>query len=211
MLGDVLLITDGHRKAAQGVLKHLEGFSQEKFVLAIGGESGSGKTEIAHVIARSLKELGTPAKVMHIDNYYLTSPENRTSWRQEHGLESIGYTEYNWEIINKNLDEFQNDADKVIMPCIDLLTDQEDQLITSFKGLKYLIIEGLYAIKAPANLKVLINLTYHDTKKAQYQRGKEPTDEFRWQVLEREHQVVQSLRPQADLLVLKDFTVSTAK
>jgi uridine kinase len=96
------------------------------------------------------------------------------------------------------------------MPCIDLLTDQEDRLITSFKGLRYLIIEGLYAIKAEADLKVLIDLTYHETKKAQFDRGKEPTNEFRWQVLEQEHQVVQSLRSRADLLVTNDFTVIKA-
>ena len=52
MLGDVLIITDGHKKAARSIIEHLEIFSSLKFVLAIGGESGSGKSEIAHVIAR---------------------------------------------------------------------------------------------------------------------------------------------------------------
>ena len=148
---------------------------------------------------------------MHIDNYYLTSPAERTPWRKEHGLDSIGYTEYDWETINRNLREFHQDQGKVIMPCIDLLTDQEDTLVTSFKGIKYLIIEGLYAIKASADLKVLIDLTYHETKKAQSKRGKEPTNEYRWQVLQREHEVVQSLRPEADLLVTKSFTVVSTK
>jgi uridine kinase len=147
---------------------------------------------------------------MHIDNYYLSSPQNRTAWRKEHGIKCIGYSEYNWDLIDKNLDQFRKDEEEVLMPCIDLLTDQEDQLLTSFKGLKYLIVEGLYAIQARADLKVLIDLTYLETKKAQYQRGKEPTNDYRWQVLEREHEVVQSLRPQANLLVAKDGTVSIA-
>jgi len=211
MLGDVLLITEDHKKAASEILWYLDKIAGEKVILAVGGESGSGKTEIAHEIARALKKRGTPAKVMHIDNYYLTSPVERTPWRQEHGIESIGFTEYDWDTINRNLNEFQEDQDRVTMPCIDLLTDQEDQLITSFKGLKYLVIEGLYAIQAAANLKVLIDLTYHDTKKAQFERGKEPTNDYRWQVLQREHEVVQSLRPQADLLVNKDFSVSPLK
>jgi len=211
MLGDVLLITENHKIAASGILAILENIPGSKIVLAVGGESGSGKTEIAHEVARALKSRSTPAKIMHIDNYYLTSPVQRTPWRQEHGIESIGYSEYDWEAINRNLAEFQADRDQVQMPCIDLLTDQQDQLVTSFKGLKYLIIEGLYAIQAAANLKVLIDLTYHETKKAQFQRGKEPTDSYRWQVLQREHEVVQSLRSQADLLVNKDFSVSPAK
>jgi len=209
MLGDVLLITENHKKAAQAILEKLQEISGDKIVLAIGGESGSGKTEIAHEVARILKALGTPAKIMHIDNYYLTSPVERTKWRVDHGIESIGYHEYDWEAINQNLDDFQQDREQVKMPCIDLLTDQEDILITSFKELRYLIVEGLYAIQAEADLRVLIDLTYHETKKAQYQRGKEPTNEFRWQVLQREHEVVQSIREKADLLVKKDYTLSS--
>jgi len=211
MLGDVLLITEGHKKAAGEILNFLEIIEGEKVILAIGGESGSGKTEIAHEVARILKFQGTPAKIMHIDNYYLTSPDERTPWRREHGIESIGYTEYDWDTINRNLNEFHEGKAHASMPCIDLLTDQEDQLITSFKGLKYLIIEGLYAIQAAANLKVLIDLTYHETKKAQYERGKEPANDYRWQVLQREHEVVQSLRKQADILVNKDFSVSSTR
>jgi len=208
MLGDVLIITEGHKKAARSILKYMDDLSKKKFVLAIGGESGSGKTEIAHQIARELKTRGTPAKVMHIDNYYLTSPTERTNWRKTHGIEKIGFTEYDWETINKNLTEFKNDSNQVIMPCIDLLTDQEDQLMTSFNDIQYLIVEGLYAIQASADLKVLIDLTYHETKKAQFERGKEPTNDFRWQVLHQEHEVVQSIRHQADILVNKDYSIS---
>ena len=211
MLGDVLLITEGHKKAAEGILRHLDQLTGEKIVLAIGGESGSGKTEIAHEVARNLKKRQTPAKVMHIDNYYLTSPIERTPWRKEHGLENIGFTEYDWETINRNLLEFHKDQDHVLMPCIDLLTDQEDILTTSFEGIRYLIIEGLYAIQAEADLKVLIDLTYRETKKAQFKRGKEPINEFRWQVLQREHEVVQTLRSQADLLVTKSNKIIPAK
>ncbi len=210
MLGDVLLITENHKKAAKQLISHLDNLSGDKIILAIGGESGSGKTEIAHEVARNLKIRKTPAKVMHIDNYYLTSPAERTPWRKEHGLESIGYTEYDWVLINRNINEFRKGEEQVKMPCIDLLTDQEDQLITSFKGLKYLIIEGLYAIQAEADLKVLIDLTYHETKKAQFTRGKEPTTEYRWQVLQREHEVIQSLRSKADLFITKEFSVTPA-
>jgi len=207
MLGDVLLITDNHKKAAKQLISHLDHLSGNKIVLAIGGESGSGKTEIAHEVARILKSRNTPAKVMHIDNYYLTSPTERTTWRKEHGLESIGFTEYDWKGINRNINEFREDAEQVTMPCIDLLTDQEDLLSTSFKGLKYLVIEGLYAIQAEADLKVLIDLTYHETKKAQFERGKEEPNEYRFQVLQREHEVIQSIRSRADLLVSKDYLI----
>jgi uridine kinase len=128
----------------------------------------------------------------------------------EHGVDSIGYTEYDWDLINQNMAEFRKDKAEVVMPCIDLLTDQEDKLLTSFQGLRYMIIEGLYAVKAEADLRVFIDVTYHDTKKAQIVRGKEKMNDWRLSVLKREHEVIRSLRPLADLLVTPEFDVVEA-
>ena len=207
MLGDVLLIEEKHHKAADQILEHLKNVKESKYIVAIGGESGSGKSELAHVIAKKLKKTGDLAKINHVDNYYKVSPEERTTWRQEHGFESIGLNEYDWDLINENIDDFLNDQ-KTTMPCIDLLTDQIDQLTTDYKGIRFLIIEGLYAVKANADMRVFIDLTYHETKQAQLIRGKEPQNEFRLNVLKREHDVVQSLRPLADWIVTKDYEVT---
>lgn len=211
MLHDVLLITDKHKKAAEQIVEQINTMEGQKIVIAIGGESGSGKSELGHEVARLLKGQNTPAKVMHIDNYYKTSPQERNPWRKAHGVENIGYTEYNWDFINRNLEEFCEDAAVAVMPCVDLLTDQEDFITTSFHGLRYMVVEGLYAVKIEADLRVLIDLTYHETKKAQLVRGKETMDEWRLQVLEQEHQVVQSLRPLANLIVTPEFDVEKAK
>lgn len=209
MLGDVLLINDNHRKAAEQIVSRLGEFKSDKVVIAIGGESGAGKSELAHVISRRLKERGELAKILHIDNYYRVPPTERTVWRKKHGVVSIGLSEYDWELINQNVAEFR-ESKEAVLPCIDLLTDQEDKLITNFEGIRFLIVEGLYPLKVDADLKIFIDLTYHETKKAQVLRGKEPQNKFRMQVLEREHQVVQSLRPLADLIVTKDFDVVEA-
>ncbi len=210
MLGDILLITEKHEKAAEQIVARLSRIKSDKMVIAIGGESGSGKSELAHVISRRLKDKGELAKILHIDNYYKVSPQERTEWRKRHGVESIGLSEYDWDLINQNIAEFR-ESKEAVLPCIDLLTDQEDRLITDFEGIKYLIVEGLYPLKADADLRIFIDLTYHETKKAQILRGKEPQNEFRLQVLQREHEVVQSLRPSADLLVTKDFDVVEAR
>jgi uridine kinase len=207
MLGEVLLTTENHKKAAKAIVTRAKKMTGKKIVIAVGGESGSGKSGLGHEIARLFKDQGTPAKIMHIDNYYKILPEELNPWRKAHGIESIGYTEYDWETINRNLTEFKADEKDVLMPCVDLLTDQRDQLRTSFKGLRYLIIEGLYALQAESDLRIFIDLTYKETKKAQLLRGKEKMDKWRLKVLEQEHQIVQSLRPKADLLVTKEFDV----
>ena len=206
MLGDVLLIKDKHRKAARKIVNHVESkMDGEKIIIAVSGEAGSGKSEVAHLVAQGLKALQTPAKVLHVDNYYQVAPKDRKMWRLEHGLESIGPDEYDWDLINQHMADFRADAGEVTIPCVDLLTDQIDHLKTSFHGLKYMIVEGLFAIKADADLRILIDLTYHETKSSQQERGKESVNEYRWQVLEQEHQEVQALRPLTDLLVTGDF------
>ena len=210
MLGDILLITEKHDKAGEQIVNRLSEIESDKMVIAIGGESGSGKSELAHVISLNLKNKGELAKILNIDNYYKVSPRERTEWRKKRGVESIGLSEYNWNLINRNIAEFR-ESKEAVLPCIDLLTNQEDRLITNFEGIKYLIVEGLYPLKANADLKIFIDLTYHDTKKAQVLRGKEPQNEFRLHVLQREHEVVQSLRPSADLIVTENFDVIEAR
>jgi len=206
MLEDVLLIKDHHHKAAEQILKRLVPLKSSRTVIAVCGESGAGKSELAHVLGRKIRNEGKLAKVMHIDDYYKMAPREKTEWRKKHGPASVGLDEYNWELINRNIQEFR-EGKKAVMPCIDLLTDLEDELRTDFSPIDYLIVEGLYPFNANVDLRVFIDLTYHDTKKAQILRGKEPQNEFRLQVLKREHEVVQSLRSKAELMVTKEFDV----
>jgi uridine kinase len=208
MLGDVLLIEDKHRNAGEAIIQKILEKKKDKFMIAISGESGSGKSELAHVIAKGLRKHGIMAKPIHIDNYYLIHPLERTEWRKKNGIENVvGYGEYDWDTIYRNIDDFKNNR-KSTMPCVDLVTEQIDQLTTDFKGIDMLVIDGLYAIKTGGvDLRVFLELTYHETKKAQVVRGKEPQNEYRMAVLEQEHRMVQALKPTADILISKEYEV----
>jgi len=208
MLGDVLLIADKHRNAAAEIVKEVLANRKDKMIVAISGESGSGKSELAHCIAKDLRKEGIMAKPIHIDNYYRIHPLERTEWRKKNGIENaVGLNEYDWDTIYRNIEDFRNSR-KSTMPCVDLVTEQIDQLTTDFNSIDMLIVDGLYAINTEgADIRVFIELTYHETKKAQVVRGKEPQNEYRMQVLEREHQVVQSLKNKANILVNKDYNV----
>jgi len=209
MLGDVLLIADKHRKAGAQIVEQLDRIDADKVVVAIGGESGSGKSELAHVVARTLKDRGRLAKILHIDNYYTVRPQDREAWRKENGVESVGLGEIDWTLLDQHLDAFRQ-GDTAVLPCIDLLTDQIDELHTDFGPIKVVIVDGLYPLHVNAELRIFIDLTYHDTKKAQLVRGKEPQNQYRLSVLKQEHEVVQSLRPLADFLVTPGFDLVKA-
>lgn len=207
MIGDVLLISEKHTRAASRVAEIIKQKEFEKHVIAIAGESGTGKSEIAHELRRLLKKEGYRVKILHGDNYYKVLPGERTEWREKNGVKSIGENEYDWGTLNRNIEDFRK-GKKSILPFLDLYTNQEDRLITNFKYINLLILEGLYCLRAPADLKVFIDLTYKETRKAQVLRGKEPQTKFRAKVLEREHQIIQSHRPLANLFITKDYNVT---
>jgi uridine kinase len=208
MLEDILLIGDHHREAAAIILDEIEKRRGPKYIIAISGESGSGKTEMTHVIAKGLYANGVVAKPVHIDNFYKTLPLERNTWRKEQGVETVvGPDEYDWDAIHRVVDDFKHGR-KSEMPCVDLVTQRVDRLITDFSEVDVLVIDGLYAIKTPGvDLAVMIDLTYHETKKAQSSRGKENADAFRFRVLEAEHKAVQTLRQRAHLFISKAYKV----
>ena len=208
MLGDVLLIEDKHREAGALIIDYILSHKKERMTVAISGESGTGKTELAHVIAKGMRAHGIFAKPLHIDNYYRIHPLKRTAWRQENGIENVvGYGEYDWDTIYKNIDDFKHKRSST-MPCVDLVTEQVDQVTTDFSEVDMLIIDGLYAIKIDdIDLRIFIDITYHDTGKAQKLRGKEPQNEYRMKVLLKEHDMVRDLKASADIIITRDYKV----
>ncbi len=215
MLGDVLLINDLHKEAAKAIHKTLlkELSAKRKgyrFIVAISGESGAGKSELSHSLALLLKKEGMRVKILHTDNYYKVPPNLRTQWRREKGIQKVGTNEYDWKLLNRNIREFK-EGREALMPCVDVVSKQTDKLITDFSDIDILVVDGLYAIKIKnIDLRIYIDLTYHDTKKNRGHRGKENNDPFRFEVLEMEHQHMLALKPKADLIVNKEYQVVSA-
>lgn len=214
MLGDILLIQEKHKKAGALIIDKILEKKKDKYIVAISGESGSGKTELAHMIAKGLRKHGIFAKPMHIDNFYNTDPLKRRQWRLEQGIENVvGFNEYLWDDINRVIDDFKNGRVSE-MPCVDLVTEQVDKLITDFSTVDMLIVDGLYAIKTNGiDFRIFIDLTYLETKEKHTKdsRGKEMMDEVRWATLAQEHKMVNSLKPLADLIITKDYKVVVNK
>ncbi|MBT3242266.1 MAG: uridine kinase [Bacteroidetes bacterium] len=212
MLGDVLLINDLHKRAAVSIHNSLNEIMEAKkngykYIVAISGESGAGKSELSHSLALLIKADGKRVKVLHTDNYYKVPPTERTEWRKKNGVSKVGVNEYDWKLLNRNIKEFR-EGREALMPCIDIISQQTDKLITDFSVIDVLVVDGLYAIKTKGiDLKIFIDLTYHETKMERVVRGKELMDEFRSSVLEMEHQNLLKLKPSAQLIVNKNYDV----
>ncbi|GAF96534.1 unnamed protein product, partial [marine sediment metagenome] len=136
MLGDILLINDMHKKAAKSIRDYVMNDLKIKekryrYIISISGESGSGKSELAHALGKILKEDNIRIKVIHTDNYYKIQPLLREEWRRNKGFDQIGLNEYDWVKINKTIRDFKEEQECMI-PCIDLIPEQVDKLITDF-------------------------------------------------------------------------------
>ncbi len=210
MLGDILLINDMHKEAAEAICKHvLEDLETReeryRYIVGISGESGSGKSELSHALGKALKAHNIRVKVLHTDNYYKIQPLLREEWRRNKGFDMIGQDEYDWVKIQKTIRDYKEEQESM-MPCVDLIPEQVDKLLVDFEKIDLLIVDGLYAIKAPGiDLRIFIDLTYHETKINQIIRMKEAITDFRLNILEREHQAVRDLRPMADMIINKAY------
>ena len=209
MIGDVLMLQPLHDDIARKIFKIVKrsgGFAKK--VISVAGESGTGKSEIAHNIRILCKLQGLKAKILHLDNYYNTSPDDRTRVRMEKGIDFVGDHEILWRDVSAHIRAFRQNRG-VELPFIDLYTNHEDTLKTTFEGIDVLVIEGLYATKANADFRFFIDKTYHDTKFEQLARKKEKQTRFRQKVLEKEHIVVQGHREEADYFI--KFTASGSR
>lgn len=210
MLNDLITVTPQHENAAKLILEKITdlrlGFESEKMMITISGEVGSGKSTVSVVLARLLKKKNIRAKIIDLDDYYKIPPLERRRWRIKHGINSIGYDEYDWDKLKQNIADFYMNQTSVL-PCVDLITGYVDELKTNFSGVEMLIINGLYSLKIEqADVKVFIELTYDETRAAQQYSQKENLDDYRLKVLQREHEVVQSLKSHADFYI--DFDQS---
>ena len=75
------------------------------------------------------------------------------------------------------------------------------------KTTNMLIIKGLYSIKCKeSKLKVFIELSYEEAMKQNVYEENEKTDDFRLQVIQKEQEIVQQLKKEADFFI--DFDSS---
>ncbi len=209
-LGDILVITDDHKKAAREITDLvLENYTGEKISIAIGAESGSGKSEISHVVASSLfkSEKQLKSFTVHTDDFFVLPHKERNELRVKTNLESVGPSEIDFDELNYVIRSFET-GKQILLPVLEFITSSAYKLLVDFKDVQVLICEGLYAPMLDVTTKMFIDMTYHDNKAFNALRGKEVPDEFRQKVLEREHQAVSELRKQVDYLITKEYALA---
>ncbi len=205
MKGDKLVIRDYHTSMAQRILNLLRGQIQDKYVVSIGGESGSGKSELAAELARLLTENGIRSKIIQQDDYFVFPPKTNHEMRRIN-IRQVGEYEVKLDFIEANLRSFKQGDGWVYKP---LALYDEDRIVTELLEVgdtSVLIVEGAYTTRLNfVDKRVFIDRTYQDTEQERLERARDVIEDFVAEVLEIEHRIISGHKGLADIIVRKDF------
>ena len=210
MRGDRLIIDDRHRAAAARIaacvapqLVH----HTSPFVLTVGGESGSGKSEIAQALADALSERQIVPCILQQDDFFAYPPKTN-DMRRRQDISRVGVYEVRMELLQQTIAHAREGRDSLVVPLVDYAADRIESQTVSLDGIAILIIEGTYtSLLQDVDLRVFLERTVDETRASRIKRGREAQDDFIEQVLQIEHAIIREHRPLADLLVTKDYRV----
>lgn len=203
MIGDSKLYRPIHTKKAELIVPgFVRCFDIGLNIFSIGGESGTGKTEVAEEVQRILFEkYKIRCFLMHIDDYYKTDFHDRDKIRKSTGI--IGREEINWKKIKKITNDFKHYEPKIYVQMIYRYIDKVIHMIVPTSTVDIILIEGLYGCYfKKAEYRIYLEGGINDTYEFRKQRRKEnPDDKFRQYVLERERNCVVQSKKHSDIII----------
>lgn len=211
MIGDNIHIKPEYYRTAEALWDQMQAWGvfrgREKAVVAIGGESGSGKSVASMCLQRTAFNDGMAAFVVHQDDYFRKPPRTNHAYRMAH-LDWVGPQEVQLDVLQRHLDAFRMGAETLEKPLVNYRTDEILVETVQMRQYPLLIVEGTYAMQLEGiDVKVFIDRTYQDTKRQRMERDREPNSRFLERVLELEHGIIAPGKQHAHLVVGKDYRV----
>ena len=210
MKGDKFVIEKEHVKAAHQIVELL--FSQissarGKFIITIAGESGSGKSELATVLAEILTTKDMKVVIFQQDDYFVYPPKTNAEMRSK-DIRHVGLSEVRLILLDQNLKDIADDKSEIAKPLVIFDADRIKEETIKLSDIKVVIVEGTYTTTLKnAHQHVFIDRTYIDTRETRQRRAREKQDRFLEEILEIEHDIISSQKAQADIVVTTDFEV----
>ena len=214
MKGDKLVIQEGHVNAARHIMKLLLPQirkAQSKFVITIAGESGSGKSEIAAVLSEFLSEKGIKSAIIQQDDYFVYPPKTNAKMRRK-DISHVGLSEVRLAVLDQNLHDIIDGKNEIDKPLVIFNENLITKETVKLEGVKTIIVDGTYTtILKNAHQRIFIDRTYVDTIDTRKCRAREEQDEFLEKILQIEHKIISSHKPQTDIIVTNNYVVKKGR
>jgi glycosyltransferase involved in cell wall biosynthesis len=195
----------------------------ERLVVAVGGESGSGKSEIAHLLTLMLRKEGSLGIVIPGDAFFVLPPAknhaNRVSADQRgHLEEAVGSHEVDLERLDRILGEARRRSSSLVQvpsDCRSIPGRRYRDVPVDLDGVDALFIDLTYGLLLDnVTCKVFLERTVLDQIDAVRERNlaRDPEQDFGFiqRVLELEHEIIGPLVEQADIVVDEQYRVRNA-
>lgn len=176
-------------------------------VIAVAGESGSGKSVTATDLVAVMNEVGIHTTIIHQDNYFVRPPRTNHEHRLT-DLGSVGPQEVRMEVIAANIQAFRVGS-TITAPVVDYPGNRFLTQSLDFSETRILVVEGTYALLLNGwDIGVFLQATYEDTAQRRKARNRDIDDPFVDQVLDIEHRLIAPQALVADILLDRDFEIS---
>jgi uridine kinase len=213
MIGDKIQVQPHHTKAAGELFEALKDrIGDQRTTITVAGQSGAGKSEIAHELGRLLDGAGHKTYIFQQDDYFVYPPKSNHNQRLK-DIGWVGTQEVNLKLMDDHMAAFKEDKPEMLEK--PLVIFDEDRITSEKLDLSpfdIAIAEGTYtSLIKNADYHVFIDRDYYDTLEHRKARGRDKIDEFSDQILKIEDRIITKHKQFADFVVRKDYSVEVVK
>ena len=210
MQGDIVLVGEEHRRAADAIVEHLTyeiRGTPRRFTVTVSGESGSGKSEVGQALADAFGERDVRAVVLQQDDYYVLPPRFNDAARRAN-FAWVGTTEVRLDLLDTHLAAAQSGESGVVKPLVIYSENRIDEEEISYEEIQVVIAEGVYtSLCDHVDCRVFIDRNRLETIEHRMKRGREEFDPFIEKVLTMEHEIIAQHRSLADVIITRDYDI----
>ena len=204
MIGDKLTYYPSLLDITSGVISKLrhEFVRGKRLCIAIGGESGCGKTSLAYTLKIDIeKALGLKGYMFHADDYFFLPPKDNHNKRLEN-ISNVGIKEVNLKLLDQHILQFNQGKSSLKKPLVNYSNNAINSEVIDCSSYDFCIVEGTYTLNLhqPA-FKIFMSASYKETKQNREDRARDLLNDFNERVLEIEHHIIQKHSHLAHLIV----------
>lgn len=214
MIGEKLRYYSVYKKVTDALRIELSSLmkSGSKFCIAIGGESGCGKSSLAYAIHKDIeKETRLKGCLLHGDDYFKLPPKDNHNARVLN-INQVGVNEVDLAGIDAHIRQFKHGEKSIIKPLVNYSENTIGTEVLDASKYDFCIVEGAYTsvLKNP-DYKIFMALTYIDTKKNRLKRGRDIMNDFVEEVLNIEHLIIKEHHVLSNMIIDKELNLKILK
>lgn len=180
---------------------------ERRSVIAVSGESGSGKSTTAIALAEALTNAGLPALVLHQDDYFVRPPRANHEHRCN-DLANVGPHEVNLALLAEHIAAFRAARPDVTGPRVDYSSDSFHTRPLDFSAASVLLVEGTYVFHPDdVDVRIFLEATHEQTAERRLLRNRDVHAPIIDRILAIEHEIIAQQAKRAQILIDPAFAI----